>query len=187
MKKIPTLYVRDFTYPGKPRLTGVVTPGCEWVLAGEGVSTRKYDGTCVALRRDLDVVRAYTRREVKAGKPYPPYFHPVEHDEVTGKDVGWEPAEQSGYGKVIDIVLAIGQDWLPGTYELIGHKVNGNPEHVDEHRLVRHADAEVLPVDIRSFETLRIDLTALAREGVEGVVWHHADGRMAKLKGKDFL
>lgn len=26
----------------------------------------------------------------------------------------------------------------------------------------------------------------LADEGVEGVVWHHPDGRMAKLKGRDF-
>jgi hypothetical protein len=37
--------------------------------------------------------------EVKAGKPPPPGFTEVEHDPETGKTVGWEPAEQSGFAK----------------------------------------------------------------------------------------
>jgi hypothetical protein len=44
MRKIPTLFVRD---PDDRRhVTEQITPGCEWVTAGEGTATRKYDGTC---------------------------------------------------------------------------------------------------------------------------------------------
>ena len=47
MRKIPTLYVRD--WDGDRRyVLPQVTPGCEWVVVnGEGVATRKFDGTCV--------------------------------------------------------------------------------------------------------------------------------------------
>ena len=50
MKKIPTLYVRD-RETGKVD-TSQVTPGCEWVVAGEGAPTRKFDGTCTMLDGD---------------------------------------------------------------------------------------------------------------------------------------
>lgn len=47
MRKIPTLLKRD---PDNMRSVLMeVNPGCEWVLAGEGKPTRKYDGTCVML------------------------------------------------------------------------------------------------------------------------------------------
>ncbi len=43
MKKIPTLFIRD---PENPRyVTEEVHPDCQWVTRGEGVPTRKYDGT----------------------------------------------------------------------------------------------------------------------------------------------
>ena len=71
----------------------------------------------------------------------------------------------------------------PGTYELIGPKINGNPENVPTHRLVAHADAEVFDTP-RDFEGLRTWL--LAHPQYEGIVWHHPDGRRAKLKHRDF-
>ena len=46
MRKIPTLFVREFLPNHKIIITDQVAPGCEWVLAGEGVATRKLDGTC---------------------------------------------------------------------------------------------------------------------------------------------
>lgn len=40
MKKIPTLFVRDFD--NRPaHVLPEVTPGCDWVLAGEGQVTRR--------------------------------------------------------------------------------------------------------------------------------------------------
>jgi hypothetical protein len=68
-----------------------------------------------------------------------------------------------------------------------GIRGSGNPERSDDHRLIRHADADVIrEEDARDFATLRSMVLGLGESGIEGVVWHHPDGRMAKLKGRDF-
>lgn len=186
MKKIPTLFVRDFTRDNGRYVTKEVTPGCEWVLAGEGVATRKYDGTCVMV--DSDDGSVWARREVKAGKPPPPNFRAVETDDTTGKTVGWEPAAQSSFAKFIAEAVEKQPVLLPGTYELVGPKVNGNPERRLGHVLISHADAERVYLQVAlTFDTIREDVVALANEdGCEGIVWHHPDGRMAKIKARDF-
>lgn len=183
MKKIPTLFVRDFTRDNGRYVTEEVTPGCEWVLAGEGVATRKYDGTCVLVDDERHI---WTRREVKIGKANPPGFQPIETDGITGKTVGWEPAEQSGFSKFIDEATEAQPDLLPGTYELIGPKINGNPEDYQAHRLVRHGDF-LLDVPKLTFAGIRGLLAAVNEQmNVEGIVWHHPDGRMVKIKTRDF-
>src|ERR1700679_1790969 len=96
MRKIPTLFVRDPT--NRKYVLPEVTPGCQWVLDGEGVATRKFDGTCVMLDADK---AWWARREVKDGKEPPPGFETVDHDDVTGKMVGWEPAKQSSFPKYL--------------------------------------------------------------------------------------
>lgn len=42
MKKIPTLFHRIFDGHKKKEIADQVTPGLEWVLAGEGIATVKY-------------------------------------------------------------------------------------------------------------------------------------------------
>lgn len=182
MKKIPTLFVRD--WDGDRRyVLREVTPGCEWVIDGEGVPTRKYDGTCVM----FDGERWWARREVKEGKLEPAGFVVIGHDEETGKTVGWEPVEQSSYAKVHAAVLARFSPeltaWRPGTYELCGPKVNGNPEGFVADQLVFHDAAMRLRNVPRDFDGLAAWLHA---HPYEGIVWHHADGRMAKVKKRDF-
>lgn len=177
MRKITTLFVRDEN--DRRHVTRDVTPGCEWVVAGEGVPTRKYDGTCVM----YDGAAWWARREVKPGKTTPPGFVPVETDETTGKTVGWEPVEQSAFARWHEDALRQCADPLPGTYELCGPKINGDPEKYGVHRLIRHETAEHLDDAPRDFEGLAMWLSA---QSYEGVVWHHPDGRMAKLKRRDF-
>lgn len=180
MKKISTLFVRDEATQRR-YVKNEVTPGCEWVLAGEGVPTRKYDGTCVMLDENGGW---WARREVKPGKEQPPNFAPISHDDLTGKTVGWEPAEQSGFAKFINEALTNATGTLaPGTYELCGPKINGNPERIEEHRLIAHGVAIFDPDAPRTFEGLREYLQDLV---YEGIVWHHPDDRMAKLKKRDF-
>lgn len=174
MKKIPTLFERT---DDRRHVINRVHPGCEWVLNGEGVATRKYDGTCTRKTSDG---QWWTRREIKPGGETPPGFVLEDYDEVTGKTVGWEPAEQSGFWKFIQ--EAIDGDEEPGTYELCGPKINGNPEHLTRHELIAHG-AEVYPQAPRDFEGLR---EWLAQYDIEGIVWHHPDGRMVKLKNRDF-
>jgi len=183
VKKIPTLFKRD---PDDMRhVLPEVTPGCEWVLAGEGKATRKHDGTCVSWH-DGDW---WFRREVKPGKTPPEGWVEVDHDEVTGKRVGWEPARpSSSFIKMlregIDYTFEFGSEIPEGTYELCGPKINGNPEGFPEHRLIRHGSYYATNGGhIRDFDGLR---EYLRHFGGEGIVWHHPDGRMAKLKRRDF-
>ena len=49
MKKIPTLFEREFFDDHTALAKPIVTPGMEWVLAGEGIATIKYDGACCAI------------------------------------------------------------------------------------------------------------------------------------------
>lgn len=186
MKKIPTLFVRD--PDDLAHVTREVTVDCDWVLAGEGTPTRKYDGTCMMFDGSW-----WSRREVKAGKPEPEGWVEVDADPVTGKRVGWEPVAQSSFYRwfleAIEPYAEDDQRWVHGTYELIGPKVNGGRDGSRIHSLRLHAlaPAFTIPEDRYSYDGLRDILVELLREhNIEGLVWHHPDGRMAKLKGKDF-
>jgi hypothetical protein len=178
VRKIPTLFVRD--WDGDRRyVLDKVTPGCEWVTAGEGLPTRKYDGTCVRLTPDG---AWWARREVKPGKAAPPAFAALETDEETGKTVGWEPVEQSSFANLHAEVIGRPGNYAPGTYELIGARINGNPEGVIGHELIPHGVDELFDAP-RDFAGLAVWLHA---HTFEGIVWHHPDGRMAKIKQRDF-
>ena len=76
-----------------------------------------------------------------------------------------------------------GFGWDPGTYELVGPKVNGNPENAPSHMLLLHEDAHVLDDAPRDFAGLA---AWLHTQPWEGVVWHHPDGWMCKIKKRDF-
>ena len=75
--------------------------------------------------------------------------------------------------------------WGVGTYELIGPKINGNPEALEKHALVRHGLN--LEVPLHGTNPTPETLIGICRDyGWEGVVWHHPDGHMAKLKVRDY-
>jgi hypothetical protein len=180
VKKIPTLFVRDTK--DRRYVTPEVTPGCEWVLAGEGKPTRKFDGTCVMLDKQG---RWWARREVKPDKEQPPGFVAIEYDDETGKTVGWEPVEQSSFAKYHAEAITGTTVYEPGTYELIGPKINGNPENWSHTALIAHGCVPLVNPEPITYATLRAALTA-GDFTHEGIVWHHPDGHMAKLKRRDF-
>lgn len=176
MKKIPTIFVRDLS-----KQPALVTPewssGCEWVRDGEGIATRKYDGTsCLVRGRKL-----YRRRELRQGDVAPPEFESEGHDENTGKTVGWVPVgdgpDDKHHREAFDSFHG------DGTYELLGPKIQGNKDKREKHVLQSHDMARTYPEAPRDFEGLRAWLT---ENVVEGIVWHHPDGRMAKIKRRDF-
>lgn len=189
MRKIPTLFQRT---EDRRYVTDQVNPGCEWVLAGEGRPTRKYDGTCCLISGGV----IYKRRELKDVTKAPADFEAADFDPVTGKTVGWVPCsdtkEDRWHKEAFLALLSATCGVIPdGTYELVGPKINGNPEHFEKHALVRHGDNDITsmfhwPLTVESIRWAfepggRFDLA-----GYEGVVWHHPDGRMAKLKRRDF-
>ncbi|MFM9500934.1 hypothetical protein ACKI1Q_46130, partial [Streptomyces galilaeus] len=72
-----------------------------------------------------------------------------------------------------------------GTYELVGPKIGtrggANPENLSVHDLKYHG-ADLIDVE-PTFDAI---FEYLSTHDVEGIVWHHPDGRMAKIKGTDF-
>ncbi|WP_280186259.1 MULTISPECIES: DUF5565 family protein [Nocardia] len=178
MKKIPTLFKRD--PENMARVLSEVNPGCEWVLAGEGVATIKYDGVCVM----FDGNAWWSRREVKPDKPEPPNWVEVDADPVTGKRMGWEPIEQSSFRKIFESAIKPSELEAGQTFELIGPKINGNFHNFTNHCLMRHG-AAVDTSAPRDFEGLRDWMAIMCDGNLEGIVWHHPDGRRAKLKIKD--
>lgn len=183
MQKIISLFQRN--YDGDRQVRDEVVPGAEWVIAGEGVATRKWDGTCCRVKDGI----LYKRYDAKNGKTPPPGFEPAqEPDPVTGHWPGWiscqidESADK--YFNEGFSALCKQYDGNPpdGTYELVGPKINGNKDKFPAHALAPHGKSEH-PHAPRTFEGLR---EYLAENYIEGIVWHHPDGRMVKIKAKDF-
>lgn len=182
MKKIKTLFKKDPTNPAL--IIDEYNVDTEWVLNGEGIATRKYDGTSCAI---IDGI-FYKRLELKKGKEQPDGYIVADYDDETGKTVGWIKVEDKPENKyhliAYNKLKESGQD-KDGTYELLGYKIQGNPENYekDEYVLLNHDEAEVyynVPTTLNEIKKWLQD------KDIEGIVWHHPDGRMVKIRQKDF-
>lgn len=181
MQKIISLFQRN--YDGDRLVRDEVTPGAEWVINGEGIATRKWDGTCCL----IDKGQLFKRYDAKKGKTPPEGFIPAqEPDSVTGHWPGWvkvgsdkeDKYHREGFDNSKD-----GNVYLPdGTYELVGPKINGNKDGHEKHYLIPHGD-ERFSTTPRTFNELKEWFDG---RSIEGIVWHHPDGRMVKIKKKDF-
>lgn len=179
MKKIPTLFVRDWE-GNRSLVTSEPNLECDWVFRDEGTATRKWDGTSCLMR----VGRLFKRFEHRPGRTMPEGF--ISADEVdveTGRQPGWVPVgdgpEDHAHRDALSLLRFTPTD---GTYELVGPKVQGNPEETAEHQLWRHGTVEVADI-ARDFDSLK---AFLSETPMEGIVFHHPEGRMAKIKSRDF-
>lgn len=178
MKKIPTIFERDWD-GDRSRVIDKPNPAAAWVFAGEGVATRKLDGTSCMIRGG----KLFKRRELKKGQIDPPGWEQVDYDEETGKAVGWMPVGDGPEDKYHREAFS-GDGSLPdGTYELLGPNIPGNPEQLEVNLLQKHSIIMQYSGIPRTFDGLR---EWLSRQNIEGLVWHHPDGRMAKIKLRDF-
>lgn len=194
MQKIISLFKRD--YDARPALVyNEVVPGAEWVLAGEGVATDKIDGTSVLIKDG----KMYKRFEVKTGKIPPEGWIQLQDapDPVTGHWPGWLAVSETnpedkwhleGFKYRMD--LNDGETVEDGTYELIGPKVGnkggGNPYNLTYHKLWKHGVmTPMVQYDPppRNFDGIK---KWFETHVIEGIVWHHPDGRMVKIKRRDF-
>lgn len=199
MKKIISLFKRD--YDGDRLVYDEIVSGAEWVARGEGIATVKYDGTCCMVR-DGKLYKRYDRkltkqamRKKKSGhngpwktedfKPAPDEWEAAEQEpnQHTGHWPGWVPVgdgpDDKWHAEAWSNCDVLVRD---GTYELVGPKIQGNPYRLSKHILWRHGQAVYDPAPT-SFSEIR-DL--LSKREVEGIVWHHPDGRMVKIKRRDF-
>lgn len=178
MKKIPSLFVRDFE--GDHLVRDEVTPGAEWVQNGEGIATRKWDGTCCLVRDG----KLYKRYDAKPGRTSPADFEPAQdRDPITGHMTGWVPVKEGPEDKWHRETYAADGPLTDGTYELCGPKIGANPEGFEKHCFIRHGVHEIdAPRDYEGLAEYLLNHP----DAIEGVVWHHSDGRMVKIKRRDF-
>ena len=189
MKKIPTLYKRN--HDGDHQVYDEIVPGNRWVMMGEGRVTEKIDGTACLYQEDIWYKRHDRKLIKKTGnyKPAPEDWIACQEspDEQTGHWPGWVPVKEDNPADKwhIEAIEKLSSPPPPnGTYELIGPKVQSNPYGLDSHQLILHGADEI----IGAFMTM--DFTGirayLCLTEIEGVVWHHPDGRMCKIKRRDF-
>lgn len=167
MEKIPTLFERDETQRGRP-VTPVIKPECDWVAQGEGVATRKLDGMNVKIAGGV----LYKRQKPAGGVYDEASYVPADRD---------DPGDRYLF-EAFDVRIG----WEDGIYEALGPKIQGNPERYETHRLIRVVPitASLVLEDVpRTFDGLR---NYLAEVDFEGIVFHHPDGRKAKIKKRDF-
>lgn len=182
MKKIPTLFERQYENHKVVGISDKVTPGMEWVLDGEGAATLKVDGSCCAI---IDGV-FYKRYDAKKGKTPPAGAIPCcEPDPVTGHHPHWvkvNPENPADKWFVEAYEFTGMHSTLKNrTYEAVGPHFNGNPYNTDKDVLVAHGmTIDGVP---RTFEGIR---EYLRTHAIEGIVFWKDGEPMCKIKRSDF-
>lgn len=183
MKKIPTIFDRD--WEGNRGVIDKPIPECDWVFKDEGIATEKVDGTNIKVRiKDGKITDVWKRR------------NPNKEQRKLGVEPWYEIAEPSDSQNKHTFKSVENADTsaLPdGEYpgEAYGGKIQGNPLEVEPNIYfftVNPKTFEKFPRNYDDIKSLVIHLSSHVSPGhwAEGVVFHHADGRMAKIKRKDF-
>lgn len=129
--------------------------------------------------------KLYKRYEVRSGGT-PPYGfeQATDVDPKTGKQQGWLEVGNGSEDKWFrDAVKDVDNTGLEdGTYELVGPKVQGNPDHYEKHQLVPHGKDAIEDAP-RTYKELK---DWFQGKDIEGIVWWRENGDMVKIKAKDF-
>lgn len=162
------------------RVIDEVNPINEWVI-GFSYATRKYDGTaCAIIGGEL-----YKRYDAKNGKPAPVGAIPCQEPDVkSGHHPHWiKCSREDNANKYHFEAFDNMTNKIDGTYELCGEKIQGNPENITGHKLIKHGTT-VYNLKDYSFKGIR---EFLENNDIEGIVFHHVtDDRMCKIRKTDF-
>lgn len=187
MKKIPTLFEREFSDHKVISCKPIVTPGLEWVLKGEGIATVKYDGSCCAMINGI----FYKRYDAKKGKQPPVGAIPCqpEPDPITGHWPHWvkvdrdNPADKWFLAAFDESRISGDLDvTIDATYEAIGMHFQGNPYNMGIDLLIKHGDSVILKCP-RSYDGI---YAYLLKHNIEGIVFWKDDKPRCKIKRSDF-
>ena len=179
MKKIKTLFKKDPANLG--RVINEIDPEHTWVFTENSTATKKFDGTsCAIINGEL-----YKRFDLKPGRNLPDNAIPCQTaDPITGHHPHWVKCDRSNksnkwHFEAFD-KLEVLED---GTFELCGPKIQGNPEKLEAHELIKHS-VHILDITDLTFEGIKL---FLVNNDIEGVVFHHkTDKNMCKIRKTDF-
>lgn len=187
MKKIPTLFVREYD-DGGIILTREVLPGYEWVLLGEGEATEKVDGAACAVIKGC----LYKRYDAKRGKVPPKGAIPCqpEADPFSGHWPHWVKVDTRNSADKWFVQAWVNTYWIgefgdpktEGTYEAVGLHFASNPYGLDADFLERHGRIKIRDFP-RDFDGMREYFRTHPIEGV--VFWKDGEPR-CKIKRSDF-
>ena len=186
MKKIPTLFEREFKDHNVIKILPKVHPGMEWVLKGEGVVTVKYDGSCCAI---IDG-EYYKRYDCKKGKIPPEGFIPCcKPDSITGHWPGWVKVDEKNpadkwFVMAYEMTVMLknyGMKLSDGTYEAVGRCFQNNPYNFTSNKLIKHGK-EIVEVE-RTFDGIK---KYLSEHEIEGLVFWKDGIPQCKIKRSDF-
>ncbi len=179
MKKIPTLFMRDFA--GNPELvTTEPNPLCQWVFEGCGTASIKRDGTACCFQNGA-LLKRYDARRGKSPDRFQPCQEP---DELTGHWPGWLPIGPDDKWHLWYLYQNRARIPIDGTYELCGPKVQNNPEGFTALTLIPHG-CELINAP-RNYDALK---EFFGTHEIEGVVFSDSlslTGNMCKIKRSDF-
>lgn len=180
MKKMSTLFIKNSENLGLV-VEGEFDKDNLWVF-DEGVkATRKFDGTaCAIINGEL-----YKRYDAKKGRKAPDGAIPCcEADLITGHHPHWvkcdknNPSDKYHFKAYNNMDIELLAD---GTYELCGPKVQKDAEGCGIHILIEHGG-----IAFNIYEVLTNPKEFMRDKNIEGIVFHHPDGRMCKIRKKDF-
>ena len=183
MKKIPTLFEREFDERGKlKRVLETPKPGFEWVFDGEGVATEKVDGACCAIIGG----KFYKRFDAKEGRKIPDGAIPCMpmRDPYTGHWPHWLPVDFERGGDKWLVAAYKNSPWITedGTYEAVGPHFQNNPYGLDEDCLEKHGRIVIHDCP-RTFDGIR---EYLRTHEIEGIVFWKDGEPKCKIKRSDF-
>ena len=210
MKKMPIIFDMTFNEDGDREVLHTIRKEIRDLVnkiltdGGRIIPTFKRDGTAVFCDANGEW---FTRRAVRPGKEAPEGFIPLETDPNTGTTFGWEPKDSSPMKKFLDRAINrfVDDNGIEPprdtTFELIGPKINGNPERVDAEELRIHGqekatDFPTIQEILASndpFEMLKPIFADFRARYVEGIVFWIADddGNLIeprfKVRCKDFF
>ena len=205
MKKIPTLFEREFENHKVVKILPVFTSAECAKAVMFGSATVKYDGSCCAI---IDG-KFYKRYDAKKGKPIPENAIKCqeEADSVTGHLPCWVPVDENNPADkwFIDALRNVCADdnTLPDhTYEAIGPHFQGNPYNLENDILVCHGmtfcDDFVIDASLLSSSMTCEDCQMyvedwliyihryLALHEIEGIVFWYDGKPVCKIKRSDF-
>lgn len=181
MKKMKSLFKREFNNGNIVNCLNEVEQECQWVIDGEGYATEKLDGTCCLIKDG----KIYRRFDYKVGRKLPANAIPCQEkaDEVTGHFPHWVLCtEDDGNAKYYLETFKKQNNWENGTYELIGKHINANPYNLDEDILEKHGKRILKDVP-RTYDGIK---EYLKNHYIEGIVFYRDNGQMCKIKRRDF-